>query len=270
MLIGLLLATLATAQVHLSLSLLPDGKTYQVSMTPERTWESPWNTTGSVQVVVAAPVGEGFLVKDLKSQIPGVSWLDDTYVESPPAAPGWTFISFTIKELGTKGIRYEAGVETPLFTFRSASGDCAKGLQLLDNGDPLVKAVVKNNFNITQSLTVLGMRGNAFAGIAANKVECPELPGAELPETYISKVKASPIPAGSFVDFSWVNGEELFTLELQLFNEQGQIIQQHKLNTKPGAQTFHAELEGKTQGIYSATFIANSKQRETVRLAVMP
>jgi hypothetical protein len=138
---------------------------------------------------------------------------------------------------------------------------------LLDNGDPLVKAVVKNNFNITQSLTVLGMRGNAFAGIAANKVECPELPGAELPETFISKVKASPIPAGSFVDFSWVNGEELFTLELQLFNEQGQIIQQHKLNTKPGAQTFH---EGKTQGIYSATFIANSKQRETVRLAVMP
>ncbi len=264
-----MLATLATAQIHLSLTLLDDGKTYQVAMTPESTWESPKNTTGSVQVVVAAPVGEGFLVKDLKSQVPGVTWLDDTYVESPPAAPGWTFISFVIKELGTKAFRYEAGVETPLFTFRSASGDCANGLQLLSNDDPMVRAVVKDKFNVTQSLTVLGMRGNAFNGLVENKVECPEQLQA-LPESWVSEIKASPLPAASFVDFKWVNGEGLQSLELQLFNEKGQIIKQHKLNTNPGAQTFHAETDRMSQGLYSATFIANGKQRQTLRLTVMP
>ncbi len=269
----MLFASVVSAQVQLGLSLLPDGKTYQVSMTPETTWLTPMNTTGSAQVVVAVPIAigssEAFLVKDLKSQVPGVNWLDDSYVENPPAAPGWTFISFTIKELGTKAIPFEAGVETPLFTFSSATGDCAEGLLLLDNGDPLVQAVVKNKFNVTQNLTVLGMRGNAVTGIGASKIECPEAP-VQLPETWISKVIAGPIPAATWVDLAWVNGEGLETLDLQLLNEQGQIIKQHKLSTKPGAQKFHAEVDNMAHGIYSVTFIANGKQKETVRLVVMP
>lgn len=269
LLVGLLLGTFASAQVKLSLTLLPDGKTYQVAMLPETTWTTPQNTTGAVQVVVAVPGTEPFLVKNLESKLPGVTWLDDSYVENPDAAPDWQFISFSIKELGTKNIPYEAGVETPLFIFRSASGDCHNGLQLFDNNDPVVKAVAKNKFNITQNFTVLGMRGNAFAGIAHTAVDCPQLP-TDQPENWIGKVKASPIPAGSFVDFSWVNQAGVESLELQLFNDKGQIVQQHTLSTKPGAQTFHAELSAKAQGIYSATFIANGKQRETVRLAVMP
>lgn len=267
---GFLLSTVVvSAQVKLKLSLLPDGKTYEVSMTPESTWESPLNTTGSVQVVVAVPGSDPFLVKNLESKIQGITWSDDSYVENPPAAPGWQFIAFTVNELGNRSMPFEAGKETPLFSFCSAKGDCSEGILLLDNNDPMVKAVVKNKFNITQNITVLGMRGNACAGIAQAQVDCPEKP-VEQAESWVSKVKANPIPAATYVDFSWVNGEGLETLELQLFNDKGQVIKKNKLNTKPGAQTFQVELDKLSQGIYSATFIANDKQKETLRLTVMP
>ena len=239
-------------------------------MTPEATWQSPQNTTGSAQIVVAVPSAQPFLAAGIESKIPGVTWLDESYVESPAAAPSWQFISFTVKELGTKSIPFEAGVETPLFTFRSASGDCAGGLLLLENSDPLVQDVVKkNNFNITQNLTVLGMRGNAVKGIGESKIECPEKQPA-ISTKWISKVKASPIPASTHLDLSWVNGEGLQTLELQLFNDKGQIIKTHVLSIAPGDQAFRVKTETLAQGLYSGTFIANGKQKESFRMAVMP
>jgi hypothetical protein len=161
------------AQVKFNLSLMPDQRTYLVSMVPETTWPSPQNTVASVQVVLQTYADKAFLAGEIKSMIPGISWSDNAYVEKPSAADNHNFVCFVLNERGTNKISFEAGLETPLFTFVNLEPGCVGIVELVENNSTIVQNVVQNDrLNITQNMTVLGARGNAYTGVVNKTTDC--------------------------------------------------------------------------------------------------
>lgn len=264
-----ILGLTANAQVKLNLSLLSDHKTYMVSLIPEQSWAPPMNMIGSIQIVVKAPVGVPFSAGNITSLVNGLSWSDNSYVDHPASSPDFNFICFVLNERGTKLIPLNAGEETPLFTFVNANQDCVGTMELIDNNDPLVQAVVNNDhLNITQNITVLGARGNAYSGLANSSTDCSETVTAVNEGLSISRLSLFPVPTKDVLQINWENTAENKNCQLRISDMNGKVINIIEIAEMVGPQSLKLNVSSYPTGVYSAVFMSEKGNSRPFRFVV--
>ena len=211
LLLGLLACgclTKSTAQVSFQLSLMPDRKTYLVSMTPAQTWAYPKNITGTAQVTVRIPANARFTAGRITSLQQGVKWLDNARVERPAADRMHDYVSFSLTSMATKAIPYQANVETPLFTFTNIQNDCVGKVELVDNADATTQNVVAEGFNVKNHISVLAMHGEAFAGAQGSRVaDCSATTNAQDLNNGLYVQTVYPTPATDLVTIEWTDSQ---------------------------------------------------------------
>lgn len=237
--IGLLLclsSSILLSQIQYKLSLLEDNATYQVSMIPLETWQSPYNLTSTAQVTIKVPTSQ-FQVINLMSLQNNVIWEANSRIDAPEEAPGSDYISFGLTSLGTSGLAFSAGEEVLLFTFQNASG-CVGPVSLFDNNSDPFLAPNSRQANVGNQMTTLGARGEAYIGTAgASTVDCMTTSSFELLDG-LSEVQSFPNPANDFLQlrFHWdrsaekggvllydINGKQLLSQETTFKNGNNSI-----------------------------------------------
>ncbi len=250
-------------QVKFNLSYQPDSKVFTVSILPVRTWAAPLNKIGAAQIVLRAPYNNAFSPA-ITSLVDGVVWADNSYIENPGSAPGVAYISIVMVNGPTDKIPLVEGQETPLFSFKSASGSCPEILELPANDDPAVQAVVAEGFNVTQNLAVLGLRGNAYAGIGSGAVKCGLTTAIDESDPLaLSPIQIAPVPADDQVTISWTqNMENTDRTDLVVFNKLGQEVFRETMRQFVGEHTHTLRVKNWNAGLYSL-FFQNSSGRKT-------
>jgi hypothetical protein len=256
--IALTLMTVATgwAQVKANLSMLADNETYLVSLVPEVDYQPPYNTTGSIQIVVRVPVEYDFHPSNIQSLLPGVNWLNNAYVDDPEGGAGYTFASFVMDVPTTKNIKYQDGVEVPLFTFTSSQTGCLGEISLLDNEDPMVRAVIKGGYNVTNNLPVLGRGGNAFSGVLTSTLNCDALTTSTVEQVkIIPQLRVFPVPASEKLTVEYTMLESTKELDLQLRDMAGASFRTLGINGEKGSHRVEILLDDLPEGIYAGQFV---------------
>lgn len=246
----LLVTTCLNAQVKFKLSLLEDGKTYQVSLIPEVTFKSPLNLTSTGQVTLKAPA-KGLAVDQLFNLQDEVIWEPNSLTESPTESPEFDYVSFGLVSQGTKKITYEAGVEVPLFAFTNFL-ECQGAITLIDNlTDPFAPPNSKN-VNVGNQLTILGAQGDAYTGNTAdNSVPCiGNLTSLE--NIKLDKINLILFPNPSIdylsANFDWSRKGEVAKLTILGMN--GKTILEQELTIQKGYNQFQVDVQKLAQGNY--------------------
>jgi Secretion system C-terminal sorting domain len=262
----------ALAQVKLSLSMMADEQTYLVSLVSEETWKAPHNAVGSIQVVLKYAAKKSFLAGKITSLVPGVSWTDNAYVESPSSDPAHNFVCFVLNENGTKQIPFRKGEEIPLFTFTNLTKDCVGKLELLDNQDALVQHIVnQDHLNVTQNITVLGARGNAYAGVLNRQVDCTKKAiSVKNPSSLINHLRAFPVPTSDQLQVNWENASANGAQTLIIANVLGEIINIRKDLTPEikGQQSLSLDVSTYPSGLYTGTLVNTKGESQSFRFIV--
>lgn len=263
----LLATNLSFGQVKFKLTKLADGKTYQVSMIPDVTFQSPLNVTSTAQVTLKAPTG-GFEVDQIFNLQDGVEWEPNSLTEGPQESPDSDYLSFGLITQGTDKIIYEAGVEVPLFAFTNFL-ECQGQISLIDNMNDPFAMPNSRQVNIGNQITILGAQGDAYIGNASESVALCGDNLTSIENIDQSKVNLNlfPNPAVDylFVDFTWERKGENVQLKIldlngKLINEKSiEIIQgnnQTKIDIQSLAQgNYLLELSGETWNISSDQFV---------------
>ena len=261
------------AQVKFNLSLLGDQKTYLVSMISESNWNTPANTVASIQVVLKYSSERSFLAGNIVSLVNGVSWNDNAYVESPGSAQDYNFVCFTLNEKGTKQIPFPRGQEVPLFTFVNLSQECVGKIELIDNNTDFVKRVVnRDRLNITQNITVLGARGNAYTGILNGTVDCAEavITSTDQVQPLVNHLRVYPVPAHAMLNVAWENAVQRGPDKLLISNPLGENVEMHRelLPNASGEQSLQVNVASYPSGLYTGTLINARGERQHFRFIV--
>lgn len=271
MLLGLLfvMSQGLNAQAKLKLSLMPDQETYLVSMIPEVTWQMPLNIVGSAQVVLQVEADRPFSAGEITSMIPGISWIDNAYVESPASAPAYNFVCFVLNEQGTREIPFEDGVETPLFTFKNIEPGCVGMIELVDNTDLRTKKIAyKDQLNITQNLAVVGARGNAVTGIEGEGANCEVLQSVYESIPIVSNLLVYPVPTANLLQISWENVTGKEVSQLQITDPLGRELELEKNIPGFDQQKIDLDVSDFPNGLYNASLVANSGERQFFQFIV--
>jgi hypothetical protein len=198
----LIKSAVSTAQVKYQLSLLPDKKTYMVSMVPLKTWNYPQNLTSTAQVTIKVPSDKPFTAA-VTNMNPEVKWLDNSYVEHPNSDPSHTYISFGLESKGTSRLKYVENEEIPLFTFRNIeSNECVGKVSLLDNVKDALKGKEAETYNISNQISVLATQGDVYVGNFLSEADCSVVTSNKdlFGDVHI---KAYPVPADNQLTISW-------------------------------------------------------------------
>ncbi|MBL7796263.1 MAG: T9SS type A sorting domain-containing protein [Saprospiraceae bacterium] len=258
------------AQAKLNLSLMPDQRTYLVSMVPEKTWAPPQNTVASIQVVLQLQAGKPFLAGQINSMIPGITWADNAYVESPSAASGQQFVCFVMNERSTNKIPFDAGVETPLFTFVNLEPGCAGLVQLVEKNDAVVRDVVlRDRINVTQNMTVLGARGNAVTGILNQGADCTVLSTSGSTPALVNNLRVFPVPATNFLNIAWENAAANGPDKLLVSDMLGKVMTLENTSDLTGEHRMQLDIATYPTGLYTAVLTNTSGERQVFRFVVI-
>jgi len=257
----LLLTTSLSAQVKLNLSQLTDGETYLVSLFSETTLPAPQNTTGLVQIVLKVPADVAFELGDIKSLVPNEVWIKSARIELPKVNPDIAFICFSMVNNATTNITYQAGKETPLFIFKNiATSGCTEGLALVKNDDPEVKRM-SHYYNVTQNLTVLGTRGNAYKSVLNASVKCGKgtVELASRPAKEPEFVHVFPVPSSNTVNVQW-KWEDFVPENLKLIIMDAAGSEVHRMDMKENWEERQVEIDVSAwpSGLYSLRFVADN------------
>lgn len=175
-----LCTVLCPKPIEYSVKLLPDGHTYQVSLRSQFTYTGINALTNSAQVSLLVPTG-GFELSNLQS-INGL-WANNTTVIAPSENPGYDYILIGLINNGTTGIPYNAGQETPLFTFEN-SGICTGAMELMEAGDPFYPPN-QQQINAGNEIVIFGFGNqNAWCGNYGQGNAVCETPGCIKPIEY--------------------------------------------------------------------------------------
>jgi len=148
-------------QIFYQLELLEDGETYQISIIPNEDWGFPNNLTSTGQVTIKVPTLE-FEIADFESVQPQFTWEYNSRVEGPNESFDLDYLSFGLKS-ASRQFEYEAGEAIPIIRFKNVMG-CSEFVSLLDNNLDPVEVSTSRRANVGNQLTVLGAKGNAYAG----------------------------------------------------------------------------------------------------------
>lgn len=247
----LLLGTnLLFGQVKFKLTMLADGQTYQVSMIPEVTFQSPLNITSTAQVTLRAPTG-GLEVDQIFNLQDGVEWEPNSLTEGPIESPDSDYLSFGLVSQGTDKFVYEAGVEVPLFAFTNFL-DCQGQIALVDNITDPFASPNSRQVNIGNQITILGASGDAYIGNAIeSKVSCAgNLTALEDIDQSNVSLSLFPNPSTTYlvVDFAWQRKGE--NIQLKVLDMNGKLVQAKKLEITKGNNQTKIDVQSLTQGNY--------------------
>lgn len=194
-----------TAQVKFQIALMPDKKTYLVSMKPDQTWVYPNNITSTAQVTLRIPANAKFTAGNITSLQTGTRWLDNAYVERPAADSNSTYVSFALVSLGVP-LPYVSGVETPLFSFKNLQNGCVGRVELIDNNSSTIAQITAQGFNIKNHIATFGSKGrSAFLGINEAVTDCSTATSAKEMDKTLQILSVYPIPAADRVTIEWQN-----------------------------------------------------------------
>jgi len=154
------LAYYVHAQVLFNVRQLSNCNEFQVSLTPNTTYFTPFNLTNGAQVTLVVPTGS-VSVNSLTS-ITGNWVFISPIITAPAENPFFDYINFQLTN-GTSAINYQAGVEVPLFTINTTRNCGAGNVVLIDNADPFIFPN-SLNINVGNFITVFGAGGNAYSG----------------------------------------------------------------------------------------------------------
>jgi len=240
------------AQVNFSLSLLSDQETYLVSMIPTKSIANPMNTTSNIQVVLKVPLDKPFSASELQSQVSGIDWTDNAIQDHRGPGENYALCAFVMVQNSTKSLVFESGVEQPLFTFKNGETGCVGAISLPDNQDYIVKKAVARGHNFTQNITVLGARGNAYTGVVNQVANCNVALTTNLEEiTIVEGLKAWPVPTSNDLTIEWTNPESYESLQLDLINATGQLLQSQQLDPSQGLKNTKLAIAGYSAGLYN-------------------
>ncbi len=203
------------SQISGKIILLPDNKTYQVSIIPSINFSPPLSTTNNAQITLVAPVG-GLNVSNFQS-ITG-QWDVASIVEAPTENPNFSYYSISLGG-PVEDIIYNNNTEIILFTFQN-SGDCIGAIAIIDNRtDPFIPPN-SQNINVGNLFSILGVGPtNAYNGVAESSASCP----SDL-DVMIS-LKESMLPCANDVTDIFVEingGDSPFTIKWT--NTQTQVV----------------------------------------------
>lgn len=237
-------------QVKFKLTLLADGKTYQVSMVPEVSFQSPLNVTSTAQVTLKAPT-RGLEVDQIFNLQDGVEWEPNSMTERPEESPESDYLSFGLVTQGTDKIVYEAGVEVPLFAFTNFL-ECQGKIALMDNSNDPFAIPNSRQVNIGNQITVLGAQGDAYIGNATeSEVSCGDNLTA-IEDIDPTKVNLSlfPNPAIDYVivSFSW--DRKVAPIKLKLLDVNGKLVQEKSIEINKGNNQTKIDIQSLAQGNY--------------------
>ncbi len=164
------LGTQLSAQVEGKLILLPDNKTYQVSVIPQTTLNASFSITNSAQITLTAATG-GFELTRLR----GVTgdWMVSGFAIAPTENTSADYFSVQLNS-PLQDIMYTAGEEIILFTFEN-SADCIGDISIIDDtSDPFLPP--NSQFlNVGNLFTIRGVGPiNAYQGSAFPNAPCPD------------------------------------------------------------------------------------------------
>jgi gliding motility-associated-like protein len=160
-----------SAQVYGKLELLPDNKTYQVSITPERSLTTPLNRTNSAQITLVAPSG-GLKITNFKS-IAGDWRVGNSIAESPVENHNFNYY-FIELESPMNDVNYVAGQEIILFTFENEL-TCIGDVAIIDDDSDPFLPPNSLNLNVGNLFTILGYGPvNAYLGSETRNAGCPD------------------------------------------------------------------------------------------------
>ena len=246
----LLWTTFLAGQVKFKLTLLEDGKTYQVSMIPEVTFQSPLNVTSTAQVTLKGPTN-GLAVDQIFNWQEGVEWAPNSLTERPLESPESDYLSFGLVTQGTALITYEAGVEVPLFAFTN-SLECQGQLALMDNKNDPFAIPNSRQVNIGNQITILGANGDAYIGNAAESVApcAGNLTAIEDIDRTKVNLNLFPNPAHAylFVNFEW--GQKGAPIKLKILDLNGKLMKENKLEIIQGTNQIKVDIQSLTSGSY--------------------
>ncbi len=238
------------AQVKFKLTQLADGKTYQVSLIPEVTFQSPLNTTSTAQVTLKAPT-RGLEVDQIFNLQPDVVWEPNSLTEQPAESPDYDYVSFGLVSQGTKNIVYEAGVEVPLFAFTNFL-ECQGEISLIDNLNDPFSPPNSKLVNVGNQITILGAQGDAYEGnVTESSVVCgANLTDVENIDHTIINLNLFPNPAQDYIslDFNWDRKSE--TIDLTVLSLNGKVVAEKELTIHTGKNQAKIDLQHLAQGNY--------------------
>lgn len=246
----------AWAQAKYDLGYDPATETYTVSLIPEVTWSGAKNMVGSAQIVLRVASDKDF-TPAITSQIDGLIWVDNAYVENPDGAPGHTFVCISLVNGPTAKIQMADGQKQPLFSFINAGGACAGPVTMLENTDPMVKAVRLSGYNVTQHLAMIGARGNAIEGVENHEVDCSLVsntidPGVRV----IGNVQVMPVPADHTVTVRWsLLHEQPDNKYMVIYDSRGREVFREKISDNEGNYTQTIKVENWQSGMYQIRFL---------------
>lgn len=254
----LLATNLTFGQVKFKLTKLMDGKTYQISMIPEVSFQSPLNVTSTAQVTLKAPT-RGLEVDQIFNLQDGVEWEPNSLTKGPQEAPESDYLSFGLITQGTDKIVYEAGVEVPLFAFTNFL-ECQGQIALVDNlADPFA---IPNSrqVNIGNQITILGAQGDAYIGNASESVApCGDnLTAIENIDQSKVNLKLFPNPAKDylFVDFTWKRKGA--NVQLKVLDLNGKLVKENPIEIIQGHNQRKIDIQDLAQGNYLIELIGET------------
>lgn len=238
-----------TAQVKFKLQQLNDGQTFQVSIVPETSYRPPLNITSTAQVTIKVPTAS-FEVRNLINLQPNVEWEANSETSSPEESKQSDYISFGLSTSGTDFIRYEEGIEIPLFTFENAL-PCTGEVSLMDNTtDPFMPPNSARK-NVGNQITIAGANGDAYAGnMSKASIACGQL-STDVEELNKEELhfEMYPNPVSSELTISlFANQTE--EVELSIFDLIGQKILSTNIDIRSGQNNIPLNISHLTQGSY--------------------
>ncbi|MEM6319796.1 MAG: T9SS type A sorting domain-containing protein [Bacteroidota bacterium] len=244
------LAQMSIGQVKFKLTQLADGKTYQVSLISEETYDNPMNVTSTAQVTIKAPT-KGFEVDQIFNLQEGVVWEPNSLTEAPDEAPEFDYISFGLVSQGTGKIFYQAGVEIPLFAFTNFL-TCQGEISLIDNLTDPFSPPNSRTVNVGNQITILGAKGDAYIGnMSEDAVLCEgNLTDIEIIEKAALQLNLFPNPTADFVtvQFNWTRANT--SANVAVFNMNGDIVRKEGTAILNGQNDVNLDISGLAAGNY--------------------
>ncbi len=241
-------------QVKFNLSYKIETQTYIVSVIPETNYTEPKNMVGSAQIVLRANFNENF-APIITSLVDGLTWADNAYVDYPAEVPKYTFVCIALVNGPTKKIQFTTDKEVELFSFKNAGGDCPGLIELVSNDDQIVQQVRASGYNVTQNLSVLGAKGNAYAGILNGVVECSVSGTTIANDRNIGNIQIAPVPADRRVTITWENLHDIKQrMEIVITDSKSREVFREKVGGIKGENALNVDVSNWPSGVYNFRF----------------
>ena len=256
------------AQVKYQLTLLPDNKTYLVSLIPQKTWDYPLNLTSTAQVTIKVPSDKEFTAA-VTNMNPDVKWIDNSYIESPQSDPAHTYVSFGLVSLGTDKIIYKENEEVMLFSFQNIADDnCIGKISLIDNEKDAFKGKDAETWNIGNQISVLAAEGDVYNGNLRTDADCSKITGIK--DFYNDvNVKAYPIPAQNQFTIEWTAVVANPKTVIQIETMDGRIIEKRDVSVNTGQNKADFDFTSLPGGGYNFSFISEGKSSKRYQFLII-